>query len=82
MDRVHSLAANLLKMGVGQGDVVFLISPNVPDYAVIYLATISIGAVITTNNPAYTSGEWEKILPMLTSIIGFSSTSISHIRLG
>lgn len=50
------MAANLKDLGIGQGDVVFLLSPNNPDYAIIYLATISIGAIITTNNPAYTSG--------------------------
>lgn len=55
--KVQSMAANLVELGIRQGDVVFLLSPNTPDYAIIYLATISIGAIITTNNPAYTSGE-------------------------
>lgn len=43
-------------MGIREGDVVFLFSRNVLEYAVVYLAVTSIGAIITTNNPAYTAG--------------------------
>lgn len=56
-DAVRRLAANLRKLGVREGDVLFLLSPNLPEYAVIYLATISIGAIVTTNNPMYTASK-------------------------
>lgn len=61
-DAVSSLAANFLKLGVQKGDVVFLTSPNCAEYGIIYLATVLIGAIITTNNPIYTSS---KLTPLM-----------------
>ena len=52
------MAASLTKIGIGKGDVVFLFGPNILDYATIYLATTLIGAIATTNNPAYTPCEY------------------------
>jgi len=43
-------------MGIKEGDVVFLLSPNCPEYPIIYLASTLVGAIVTTNNPAYTAG--------------------------
>jgi acyl-CoA synthetase (AMP-forming)/AMP-acid ligase II len=40
-----------------KGDVVAIWAPNVPEYAIVFHAVISIGAVLTTINPAYTSHE-------------------------
>ena len=42
---------------VRKGDVVAIWAPNVPEYAVVFHAVISLGAVLTTINPAYTSQE-------------------------
>ena len=60
---MHRLADALYDLGVRDGDVVFLISPNLPEYAVIYLAATSLGAVMTTNNPLYTASMLLLLLP-------------------
>lgn len=57
-DDVYRLAASLTKLGIKSQDVILLLSPNVIEYAVIYLATTLIGATITTVNPAYTACEY------------------------
>ena len=44
-DQVASVAANLRKMGVGQGDRVVAILPNTETALIAFLATASIGAV-------------------------------------
>jgi acyl-CoA synthetase (AMP-forming)/AMP-acid ligase II len=42
---------------VRKSEVVAIWAPNVPEYAVVFHAVISLGAVLTTINPAYTSQE-------------------------
>jgi acyl-CoA synthetase (AMP-forming)/AMP-acid ligase II len=54
---VRSLAAGLAAAGLGRGDVLALVSPNVPEYAVVFHAVASLGAVTTTVNPTYTERE-------------------------
>ncbi len=54
--QVRQVAAGLATR-VGKTDVVAIWAPNVPEYAVAFHAVISLGAVVTTINPAYTSGE-------------------------
>src|SRR5262245_29647121 len=46
-----------LSTRVRKGDVVAIWAPNIPEYAVVFHAVISLGAVLTTINPAYTSHE-------------------------
>ncbi|HEY6793610.1 MAG TPA: AMP-binding protein [Kineosporiaceae bacterium] len=54
---VRSLAAGLADAGLRRGEVLALVSPNVPEYAVVFHAVASLGAVITTLNPVYTERE-------------------------
>ncbi|XP_067949347.1 uncharacterized protein [Watersipora subatra] len=72
-DYVHRLASSLTKMGIQKGDVVFLLSPNLPEYATIYLATVLIGAIVTTNNPAYTPSEVSKAIALSGAKLVFAS---------
>ena len=53
---ITKVASGLVKMGLGKGDVVTLISPNCPEFAILYLAVCQIGAIISPVNPAYTPG--------------------------
>jgi acyl-CoA synthetase (AMP-forming)/AMP-acid ligase II len=53
----RALAAGLTDRGIGAGDVVALCAPNMPEYALVFHAVASIGAVVTTINPAYTAEE-------------------------
>ena len=55
-DQVRRLAAGLSRR-ICKGDVVAIWAPNSPDYAVVFHAVLSLGAILTTINPAYTNDE-------------------------
>ncbi len=58
LDRaVRSLAGGLVAAGFPAGGVVALVSPNVPEYAVVFHGVALAGGVVTTVNPTYTEGE-------------------------
>jgi acyl-CoA synthetase (AMP-forming)/AMP-acid ligase II len=58
LDRaVRSLAGGLMASGFGKGDVLALMAPNVPEYAVVFHGAAMAGGVITTINPTYTEHE-------------------------
>jgi acyl-CoA synthetase (AMP-forming)/AMP-acid ligase II len=54
---IHGLAAGLARAGFRRGDVLALVAPNCPEYAVVFHAAAVAGGVITTINPSYTGGE-------------------------
>ena len=54
---VRAAACGLANRGIRKGDVVALCSPNLPAYAVAFLATSSVGGIVTTLNPLMTRGE-------------------------
>ena len=54
---VERSAAGLAERGFGKGDVFAIHSPNVPEYAVAFLAVASLGGTVTTVNPLYTTDE-------------------------
>jgi acyl-CoA synthetase (AMP-forming)/AMP-acid ligase II len=54
---VHALSAGLARAGLRRADVLALVAPNSPEYAVVFHAVAVAGGVITTINPSYTSGE-------------------------
>ena len=58
--RIGSAARALSYAGISQGDVVLLLSPNTVHFPVLFFAIVSLGAVATTANPAYTPGEIAK----------------------
>ena len=53
----RNLAAGLIDSGFAKGDVLALMSPNVPEYAVVFHAVALAGGIITTINPTYTPRE-------------------------
>jgi acyl-CoA synthetase (AMP-forming)/AMP-acid ligase II len=59
---VARAAAGLAARGFGKGDCLALYSPNVPEYAVAFHATASLGGMVTTVNPLYTAAELGKQL--------------------
>jgi acyl-CoA synthetase (AMP-forming)/AMP-acid ligase II len=61
-DRVKRTATGLHRLGLAKGDVFAIYSPNVPEYAVIFLAVAALGGVNTTVNPLYTVEELAKQL--------------------
>lgn len=58
---VRVLAAGLYRdLGVRQYDVVMLLSSSCIEFPVIFLAVLSLGAVVTTMNPVNTAAEIRK----------------------
>ena len=58
LDRaVRSLAGGLLASGFAKGDVLAIMAPNVPEYAVVFHAAAMAGGAVTTINPTYTETE-------------------------
>jgi acyl-CoA synthetase (AMP-forming)/AMP-acid ligase II len=54
---VAALAGGLRARGFGRGDVLALMAPNLPEYAVVFHGVASAGGAITTINPTYTADE-------------------------
>jgi acyl-CoA synthetase (AMP-forming)/AMP-acid ligase II len=54
---VRSFAGGLVARGFAKGDVLALMAPNMPEYAVVFHGTAFAGGVITTINPTYTDRE-------------------------
>ncbi|HEX8687684.1 MAG TPA: AMP-binding protein, partial [Pyrinomonadaceae bacterium] len=55
-------AAGLARRGFRKGDVLAVLSPNLPEYAVAFHAAATLGGVITPVNPLYTVEELGKQL--------------------
>jgi acyl-CoA synthetase (AMP-forming)/AMP-acid ligase II len=56
-DAIRRLAGGLVAHGFKKGDVLALMAPNMPEYAVVFHGVAFAGGVITTVNPTYTQGE-------------------------
>ena len=54
---VERCAAGLAKRGLRKGDVLAILSPNLPEYAIVFLGVSRAGGVLTTMNPLYTAEE-------------------------
>lgn len=54
---VSKTAAGLAQRGFKKGDVMGIYSPNLPEYAIAFLAVAALGGINTTVNPLYTAGE-------------------------
>lgn len=59
---VTRAAAGLAARGFTKGDVLAILSPNLPEYAVAFLAATSLGGVVTTANPLSTADELRRQL--------------------
>ena len=54
---VKAVATGLAARGFTKGDVFAIYSPNVPEYAITFLAVSTVGGTNTTINPLYTPAE-------------------------
>jgi 4-coumarate--CoA ligase len=54
---VRSFAGGLVARGFAKGEVLALMAPNLPEYAVVFHGTAFAGGVVTTVNPTYTDRE-------------------------
>ena len=57
LDQVHRFARALAELGVGQGDKVSMILPNIPQVVIANHAAHRLGAVTAMHNPLYTERE-------------------------
>ena len=62
VEAIRKTAAGLARRGFRKGDVLALLSPNSPEYAIAFHAAASLGGVVTPINPLYTAAEVEKQL--------------------
>ncbi len=63
LDRaIRSLAGGLVQRGLVPGQVVALMAPNCPEFAVALHGVVFAGGVVTTINPTYTSHEVQRQL--------------------
>ena len=60
--QVAQLAASLLARGARPGEVLGLLMPNQPEYAVAFLGAVRAGGVVTPVNPGYTAREVQRQL--------------------
>jgi 4-coumarate--CoA ligase len=56
-DAARRLAGGLQAKGFGRGDVLAIMAPNLPEYAVVFHGVAMAGGTITTINPTYTERE-------------------------
>lgn len=54
---VRRVAAALAARGFKKGEVFGILSPNVPEYAIVFHAVASLGGIVTPINPLYTQHE-------------------------
>jgi len=54
---VRTFAGGLHASGFGPGDVLAIMAPNVPEYAVVFHGVAMAGGTVTTINPTYTDTE-------------------------
>ncbi len=59
---VRSLAGGLVAKGFATGDCLALMSPNIPEFAIVFHGVAMAGGMITTINPTYTEPEVHKQL--------------------
>jgi len=61
-DRVDAWTAALLAAGIAKGDRVAMLSTPRPEFWIVFLATVRIGAIWTGLNPRYTRAEMAYVL--------------------
>ena len=54
---IHSFAGGLAARGLGRGDTIALMAPNIPEYAIVFHGAAVAGVAVSTVNPTYTADE-------------------------
>ena len=54
---VAAMAGGLVSRGFGPGQVLAIMAPNIPEYAIVFHAVARAGGAVTTINPTYTESE-------------------------
>jgi acyl-CoA synthetase (AMP-forming)/AMP-acid ligase II len=54
---IHSFAGGLQAKGLGPGSTIALMSPNIPEFAIVFHGAAVAGVAVSTVNPTYTAEE-------------------------
>jgi 4-coumarate--CoA ligase len=54
---IHAFAGGLQARGLGPGDTIALMSPNIPEFAIVFHGAAVAGVAVSTVNPTYTADE-------------------------
>ncbi len=54
---IHAFAGGLAARGLGKGDTIALMAPNIPEYAIVFHGAAVAGVAVSTINPTYTADE-------------------------
>ena len=54
---IHAFAGGLAARGLGKGDTIALMAPNIPEFAVVFHGAAVAGIAVSTINPTYTADE-------------------------
>jgi acyl-CoA synthetase (AMP-forming)/AMP-acid ligase II len=54
---IHAFAGGLQARGLGPGDTIALMSPNIPEFAIVFHGAAVAGVAVSTVNPTYTPEE-------------------------
>ena len=54
---IRALAGGLVARGFAKGEVVAVMAPNIPEYAIVFHGVAMAGGIVTTINPTYTERE-------------------------
>jgi 4-coumarate--CoA ligase len=54
---IHSFAGGLAARGLGPGDTIAILAPNIPEYAIVFHGAAVAGVAVSTINPTYTAEE-------------------------
>ncbi len=54
---IHAFAGGLAAKGLGKGDTIALMAPNIPEYAIVFHGAAVAGVAVSTINPTYTADE-------------------------
>ncbi|XP_011157991.1 probable 4-coumarate--CoA ligase 3 [Solenopsis invicta] len=76
-DATSYIGRSLRNMGLKKGDVVALVTQNLPDTVLGFLGSVSGGLVVTTVNPLYTSEEMRRQFLKVSAKAVITSTAIA-----
>ena len=54
---IHAFAGGLAARGLGKGDTIALMAPNIPEFAIVFHGAAVAGVAVSTINPTYTADE-------------------------
>lgn len=55
---VRRFGSALTRMGFRKGQVMGLVSPNIPEFPIVTYGSAGVGMPVALVNPAYTPGKW------------------------